>query len=165
MGSCAVRGVSNLCYMLFILPCWLCFLCPGMLLLGSVLCSLGEESGVWILLLYINIFWRTYLKGNHFALVAECGGIYNDFSVLWGVHAADLDCQPWQLWVCTDKLCLYCSVLCSQRAKLLTTEFKQTIWTLWCFQYKIKSFQVEEILPVKIKLQCWTASRAVLCTV
>lgn len=46
LGSCAVRDVGNFCYMSFILPCWLCFLCPGMLLLGSVLCSLGEESGV-----------------------------------------------------------------------------------------------------------------------
>lgn len=131
MGSCALRDVANICYILFF-SCWLCFMYKLKQMSWAVYFLIWERRGVLNIVIILYIFWRIveitlHLKQVRFAMNCK-------FSREW-VHSADSDWHPWQFWMCTEQLCLYCAALRSQRAKLLTTQFKQSFWTL-CFQYK-----------------------------
>lgn len=75
VGSCALREVSNICYMLFIFfSCWLCFTSS----LGQ--CTFSSDRGEGCLNIIISVYKYILEDAEEITLhlKQECGDIYND---------------------------------------------------------------------------------------
>lgn len=74
VGSCALREVSNICYMPFIFSCWLCFTSS----LGQ--CTFSSDRGEGCLNIIISVYKYILEDAEEVTLhlKQECGDIYND---------------------------------------------------------------------------------------